>query len=165
MLNSQMARISAGAATHQQTCKNKPNAKRKPPQFQPLLYRTFSKPFNHSPRASKVPRKPDRARSSATTVKRKHGKKGTDPDVEVGRRAGHVGHVSGQTAGAVDPNHGHHFEEGDVHQRHGRRVVVDQLEEVDSTLADKKTIDYLIDVSLERSNGFHKVANHSKAFP
>ena len=46
-------------------------------------------------------------------------------DVEIRTRSGHVPHVSGQSTGSVNPDDCHDFEEGNVHQRHGRCVVID----------------------------------------
>ena len=52
----------------------------------------------------------------------------------VGFRAGHVPHVGGQPLGAVEPHDGDALEEGDVHQRDRRPVVINQLEDVNASL-------------------------------
>merc|ERR1712155_436690 len=48
--------------------------------------------------------------------------------------ARHVLDVSGQSPHAVQPHDGDGLEESDVHEGDGRRVVVDNLEEVDAAL-------------------------------
>ena len=54
----------------------------------------------------------------------------------IGVGAGHVVDVGGEAFRPVEPHDGDAFEEGDVHQRDGRTVVIHQLENVNASLRD-----------------------------
>lgn len=58
----------------------------------------------------------------------------TELEINVRLASGHRLHIFAQSSDSVEPSDRYHLEEGEVHDRDGGGVMVDQLEEVDSPL-------------------------------